>query len=275
MRASGGHHPLTLVLWQVIIGASLLFGLLTFKRIRLPLSRRHISFYAAAGFLGTALPNGFSYWVAPHLPAGIISIGLSMVPMMTFSLAVVCRQEPPDWRRFGGVLCGVTAVAVLVFPDTSLPDPSAVFWVVVLLFVALSYALQNVFVAHAMPGDESPITMLCGMSIAAAIMLTPVIGATGVPFALFETGSRSELALVGSSVVHIVCYATLIYLIRHAGAVFSSQVSILVTLAGVLWGIVIFGETHSIWAWGSLVLTVAGLAIVRPRTRGKLDHHTE
>ena len=39
----------------------------------------------------------------------------------------------------------------------------------------------------------------------------------------------------------------------------------LVTLFGVLWGIVIFGEQHSAWVWLSLATMMAAVALVTPR----------
>ncbi|MCZ6859704.1 MAG: EamA/RhaT family transporter, partial [Alphaproteobacteria bacterium] len=48
---------------------------------------------------------------------------------------------------------------------------------------------------------------------------------------------------------------------------FASQAAYAVTLAGVLWGMALFGERHSPWIWLSLALMLAGLALVTPRKR--------
>ena len=53
--------------------------------------------------------------------------------------------------------------------------------------------------------------------------------------------------------------------IRLAGPLFASQTGYVVTLAGVIWGIYLFGETHSAWVWGSVVVMMLGLALVTPR----------
>jgi drug/metabolite transporter (DMT)-like permease len=49
---------------------------------------------------------------------------------------------------------------------------------------------------------------------------------------------------------------------RLAGPVFFSQTGFLVTLWGVLWGWLLFGETHSVWIWGAMLSIFAGLALV-------------
>ena len=46
---------------------------------------------------------------------------------------------------------------------------------------------------------------------------------------------------------------------------FAAQTAYVVTLSGVLWGIVIFGEQHSPWIWGALAVMLIGLALVTPR----------
>ena len=44
----------------------------------------------------------------------------------------------------------------------------------------------------------------------------------------------------------------------RAGSVFSSQVGYLVTFFGVVWGIFILGESHSVFVWISLILCRIG-----------------
>jgi len=59
-----------------------------------------------------------------------------------------------------------------------------------------------------------------------------------------------------------------IFLIVHAGPVFASQTAYVVTISGVFWGVVIFGEHHSAWIWASLVAMMMALTLVTPRKSG-------
>jgi drug/metabolite transporter (DMT)-like permease len=38
-----------------------------------------------------------------------------------------------------------------------------------------------------------------------------------------------------------------------------------VTLTGIAWGVVLFGEHHSPWVWGAAILIFTGLALVNLR----------
>jgi drug/metabolite transporter (DMT)-like permease len=40
-----------------------------------------------------------------------------------------------------------------------------------------------------------------------------------------------------------------------------------VTISGVVWGIIIFSEQHSLWVWASIVVMMIGLVLVTPERR--------
>jgi drug/metabolite transporter (DMT)-like permease len=56
-----------------------------------------------------------------------------------------------------------------------------------------------------------------------------------------------------------------LYLVIYAGPVFASQTAYVVTLSGVLWGIMIFDDEHSLWVWLSLGVMMLALTLVTPR----------
>ena len=51
---------------------------------------------------------------------------------------------------------------------------------------------------------------------------------------------------------------------NKVGAVFAAQVSYFVTVAGVVWSMVILDEVHSKFIWMSLVCMILGMALVKP-----------
>jgi len=267
IAAAAGYHPMTLLFWQLVISVAVLLAWLAVKRIRLPISSRHLFFYVVAGFLGTSLPNSLAYFIAPNLPAGIISIVYALVPMMTFTLAVVFRCERFELSRFAGVFLGLTAILFLVIPDFNLPTSSNSFWIFLLVLVGFSYAAESIFVIFFMPEKDHPLTMLTGMTVTALIATTPIMLIADIPFSVQNFLGKAELALIFSSLIHVGCYASYLHLLRQTGAIFASQVAYIVTLSGVLWGIIIFAEAHNLWTWAALATAIAGLALVRQRTQ--------
>ena len=62
-----------------------------------------------------------------------------------------------------------------------------------------------------------------------------------------------------------IAYLMYLTIINLAGAVFASMSGYVVTLSGVLWGIVIFNESHSTLIWIALLLMLLGMGLVTPR----------
>lgn len=267
MATADGAHPVGITLWQGIFGGALLLAFTGLRRRRLPLDRRHLEFYAICGLLGTAVPSTLFFYAASHLSAGVLSITLGTVPVLTFLLAIPFALDRPSWSRMLGLLLGMASIVMIAAPESSLPAPDASFWVLVGVAAASCYALENTFIAMRRPADSDAFTVLCGMLTAAAMMLTPLVLTTGSFVPLAWPWAEIEWAIFGMAVINVLGYGTFVYLVTYAGPVFASQEAYVVTLAGVAWGILLFGEVHSAWVWGALVVMIAGLALIKPHDR--------
>ena len=74
-----------------------------------------------------------------------------------------------------------------------------------------------------------------------------------------------DYAFVISSFVHAVVYTSYIRLAGRAGPVFATQVAYLVTLFGMIWAVVLLGETYTPFIWLALVSMLFGIFLVQPR----------
>lgn len=264
VSVSTGYHPVPLTLWNTIISVIVLTPLLYLKKGRLPLDRRHVLFFLGCGLLGTAFPNSLSYEAYRHLPIGVISIVYASIPMTTLVVALLLRMERIDLRRLGGLALGGGAVALIAIPEASLPDPEQAIWVLVPVMVAISYAAENIYMAKARPEGCDALTVLTGLSWGALFLLIPTLLVTGEDF-LPKEASLVEGAVVANTGLHLLAYFGFIWLIGHAGPVFASQVGYVVTGMGVLFGMIFFGESHSLWVWAALALMLGGVSLVKPR----------
>ncbi len=109
--------------------------------------------------------------------------------------------------------------------------------------------------------------MTSGMFAVSALMMFPIVIATNSFVPLGWPLTLPQWAALGLGVNSAICYCLYLYLVNHAGPVFSSQTANVVTLSGVVWGIIIFGDKHSVWIWLSLATMMAGLALVTPREK--------
>jgi len=260
-----GAHPVGMALLQAVIGCLSLAPIALARRRPPPLTRRHVPVYVIAGTLGTALPSCVWFWVAPFLPSGLVAILMALVPMMTLGLALLLGVERFESKRTVGILCGIVAVALIVVPDTSLPERAMVWWVLIGLVVPLCYSTENVFLTLRRPADVESATLLCGMMWAATVLLLPVAWATD-GWAWFSwQEDRTGWLFLGLAAINVFAYLTFIEVIRMAGPVFASQQGYIVTITGVLTGMIFLDETHSGWVWVATAIMMAGLFLVTPR----------
>lgn len=265
IATSEGAHPFAVTYWQFVIGAAILLVIMAASGHRIPVRIRSIQLYATCGTLGLIIPTVLFFYAAPEISPGIIAITIGSVPVMTAISASTLRVERLSLRRIAGILFGMLSILLLILPNESLPNRDAVSWVLVTLLAALSLTGQNLVIALRKPESISPYALTCGMLLAAAIIMAPVVILTDTFETLPWPWSQTVWAVILRAVISVVAHGLLILLISHAGPVFASQNTYVMTIAGVIWGIIIFHEQHSTWIWISLLAMLIALMLVKPR----------
>ena len=262
---AGGAHPFGVAAWTSALAAGMLLVFCTVRRRPISLKRDVVWLYVVCGLLGVVVPAISFYYAAVRLPAGVLAITVTVGPILTFLFSAVCGLERFVSLRVLGVLFGVLAVALLVVPESSMPDSSTVPWVLLACVPGLCYALENMVLTLRLPDGASPFMITCGNYLVSSTILLCVVAATGSYVSPAWPWGAVEWSIAGMAVINAVGYAAFIYLISYAGPVFATQVAYLVSISGVAWGIVVFGEHHSIWVWLSLASILIGLTLIRPR----------
>lgn len=271
IAAGGGGHPLGIAYWQSLIAAAVMILVALARRCPLPLRRRHIVFYALCGILGTAIPNTVYYYAASRVSAGVLSITVATVPLMTFVAAVLFKIDKVVLKRVLGVLCGISAIVLLVQPEKGAAHPGAWIWTLAAVLGAVGYTAENMIIAIRQPGGLTAFHIAAGMFVAATVVMTPFMAVDGVFVKMAWPWGVVEWSIVGMAMVSVSAYGLFAHLIVRTGPVFASQTAYVVTLAGVFWGMAIFGERHSLWVWVALAVMLVGLGLVSPRKSGGSD----
>ena len=205
------------------------------------------------------------YYAASKIPAGVLAITVTLVPILTYAFATFLGLEKLAARRVLGILLGASAILFLVIPETSLPDRSAVIWILVACISSVCYAAENIVLAVRDLDGIGPIRMACGMSLIGTLLLGIVGLSTNNLFMISIPFNNLSWTILGLAVINVTAYTLFIYTISQSGPLFASQVGYLVTLSGIFWGIFLFGESNSIWVWASLSTMLVGLAFVTPK----------
>ena len=269
IATSTGHQPFGLMFWQLVI-CSLVLGPLSLPRGKgIVLRRDAITFYVVVALLGTLIPNYTFYLSVPHLQAGIMSIIISTVPMIAFVLALGLGMDRVTLGRVAGLGLGLTGVALIALPGGNLAGGSPG-WLLVALVGPLFYAAEATYVARFGTAGLDAVQAMFGASVVGMVLCLPMALGTGQFFNPFAAPfGAAEWALVASSSVHAVVYASYVWLAARAGSVFAAQCSYLVTGMGVFWAMLLLGERFSPVVWLALVVMLSGVALVQPRETAK------
>ena len=268
IAVTGGIPFFAYVFWQTV-GAGLvllLFAALLRRRPRL--SWPFVRAYFVIGFFTLAFPFVLLAFIAPKLPAGVISLGGTLSPTITYILALALAMDRFRWLRIGGIALGLAGVLLVVLPETSLPDSDMAGWVLLSLLVPVSYASGTISAARLAPAEGDSLTMGSGLLFASSIMVFPFMAGSGQWWFFSGPMSDSDWAQIGAILINAAFFYLLLEIVRRAGPVFFSTQNYVATLAGIGWGILILAESHSVYVWGALALLFAGLFLVTRRARG-------
>ena len=265
IAVSEGYRHFGLIFWQMAIGAVAL-GIVQIIR-RQPLRRDGpaLLVYLVIAFLGTILPNSAMYESIRHLPSGLISILLSLVPMFAFPIAMALGNERFAWSRFLGLILGLIGVLLIIGPEASLPERAAIIFVPLALVSSFFYGLEGNVVARWGTAGLSAVEVLYGASLVGAIVTLPLALATGQFINPLPPYGLPDAALLLSSLIHVAVYSAYVWMVGRAGPVFAVQVSYLVTGFGVFWAVLILNESYSGWVWAAMGVMFLGMFLVQPR----------
>lgn len=260
-----GGHPVGMALWQVVTSSTLMLVLLLLKGRR-PVFRADIArFGLICGSCGVAFPAIALFWSALYLPAGVVAIAFASMPLFTYLLSVLLRIEPAKKRRLFGVVLGLVAMGLLVLPESALPSPGLAPWVLLALLASVGMSIENTYAGGFRPPGVGSLELSFIRQGTAVLILLPLALVTNTGLPLFEPWGIAQFAATGNGLVSGIAFTLLLYVINTAGPVFASQTAYVITLAGVAWGMLLFGETHSVYIWSSLALTLLGISMVRPQ----------
>jgi drug/metabolite transporter (DMT)-like permease len=267
IAVSEGYRQFGLIFWQLAITAALVGGVALLTGRTLPLTRPALRCYLIIALVGTVLPNAASYQAAVYLPSGILSILLSLIPMLALPLALALGNDTFQWRRIAGLGLGLVGVLLIALPETSLPDRAMLAFLPLALIAPFFYAFEGNYVARWGTAGLDPVQVMAGASITGLVIALPLALLSGQWIDPRGPWERPDHALVLASVIHAGVYTGYVWIVGRAGAVFAAQVSYLVTGFGVIWAMVLLEERYSLWVWAAFGVMIVGLVLVQPRPR--------
>jgi len=245
------------------VGGSLILLIVCGTRNQFPsLSAKSLKFYFLTGAFNFSLPFCILSLVAPKVPAGVLSLGLMLIPLMIYALALALGMDRFFWVRLVGLLLGFGGVLLVLLPKASLPSPDLAGWVALGLVAPLCYALGAILMAWLQPPAAKSLPLGCGLLIASAVTMAPVLAVARSWWFFDGPFDIGHWAVIGAIVNTAAIYVLVFEIIKRAGPVFFSTSNYIATLVGVGLGMLFFGDSHSLWIWAALLLMFTGLFCV-------------
>lgn len=222
----------------------------------------HARAYLVLGTISFGLSYSVLALVAPKVPTGVLSLGATLTPILTYPAAALFKLDRFMLLRTLGLVCGLAAVALIVVPKTSLPSRDMVPWVLLGMVTPLLYVANAIIIALLRPPPSGALPLAGGTLCAGALFMLVIAAATGQWWWFEGPMGVGDWALAAAAGVMAALFYMMIEIIRLAGPVFFTTVNFMVPLAGIGWGILFFEESHSVWIWVALALMLAGVFLV-------------
>jgi drug/metabolite transporter (DMT)-like permease len=250
------------VLWQALGGALVLLIACGVRGEFPRVSLKYLRVYFVTGMFNVCLPIFVLSLVAAEVPSGILSLGLTLIPLMIYALALALGMDRFQWVRLVGILLGLAGVLLVLLPKASLPSPDMVGWVVLGLAAPLCYALGTILMARLDPLESKSLPLACGLLSASTATMLLVMLISGTWWFFNPQLGKGELAVVGAGVNQAALFVLMFEIIKRAGPVFFSTSNYIATVVGVVLGMLFFGDSYSWWILAAMGFMFIGLFCV-------------
>lgn len=257
-----GVPPFGSVFWQSGGAAAVLLSIAWLRGGRVPLTLNSLVYFFVVGFIGYALPSANMILVTGAIPAGLMAVVLTLNPVFTYLWLLALRIERLNARRAGGIALGLAGALVLILPRGTLPDPAALPWLLGAFAAPVLYAFGNAWAEKYRPTGMDSFALAGAMVGAASIGMGVAALATGSFHPIWQEASAVNFVIAGYAALTVVNFFLFFELIRLAGALAVAQVAYIMTLMGLGWGALLFGERPGPWVWLAVALVFAGVALV-------------
>ena len=225
---------------------------------------RHHRYYLMSATSGYLIPILAELKVIEHMPAGLLTLIVSMAPLATLLFAWMMKSDDINARRIAGMLLGGFAIFAILLPDAHLSQSIAWHWLLLAAVVPLGYAYYHNYIARYWPAGSDSFQLACGEAIYAAGLLT-LLSLFNWQWADLQSWNQGHTAILVMASIALFDIYIYFELIRMKGPIYCSHANYFMVISGVLWGMIIFAERPSPLMWISALLLIASLYLIGSR----------
>ena len=270
-----GIEPLVILSFALLAEIPI-FGVICLVRGRYPRLFRPTSliFYLVAGILGYMIPAVLELYSAPLIGAGLLTIVVSISPIITMIFAFLMKTDVLSRRKVMGIiLASIAMMPILLGENLSIPVPEmAMIGLIVACLVPLCYGIYHNVISKFWPSGEDGWQLASGEAVVGFCTIMPITfliyGFDPMP--IIETGLW--WVMIGYVVLSAISIYLYFYLIDKGGPIFVSLAGFISLIAGVGFGMVFFGETHPWWMLVVLSLMIFSIWLATSSDQDSPNH---
>jgi len=222
-----------------------------------------------AGATGYVLPSMLTVWSVTRLGAGLVAMTFTLVPVLTYGLALLFRLEAYRLIRVVGIASAFCGAVFMTIPNAGSASDAASAWVFIVLLIPVSLSVSGIYRSVAWPQGYSPAHLAAGMLFMSALMLGCLSWWNGEDYLIVLSGRDADWIVLLQMAAAFLSYVLVFKVQKDHGAVFQSLMGYVSTATGVLVGYLIYRESFSAMIWIAFGLLVLGMVLVNRKDNGE------
>lgn len=158
---------------------------------------------------------------------------------------------------------------MVIFTRFDIAEGAQNAWLLFALILPVLFAVEALVLAGKRPRRIETFAAVGLMMGLSALFLAPLAYATGSLMPLGPEFGRLEILVLLMGVVSASSLILAFRVIASAGAVFYSQSAYTMTIAGVVWGMLLLNEELSALTWVAFAVILLGMYLVEPKRSDK------
>lgn len=261
------YPPMTLVFSRLAIAVPILLVALLLTGGTLPRDRASWTLLMIVGALNCALPFALFFWGQQYLDSGYAAILNATTPLWGVVVAhMMTKDEKLTPARAIGVLVGLAGIFVMVGRDALGGLSDNVLAQLACLISTLFYSFAAIFGRRLSQAAMPPLTIATGQTIAAALLMMPLVLFVDRPWSLALPRVDATLAALVLGVFSTaLAYVLYFKLIDRAGASNAQLVAFIMPVLAVILGVAFLNEMLAGRQIGGAALIGLGLLMLDGR----------
>jgi drug/metabolite transporter (DMT)-like permease len=253
----------TLVAGRLTLAALAMWLVLRIRGVFMPRSQRMWRAYAVLGFMGMAVPYCLISWGEQYISSGLASLLQATTPIFTVILAhFLTDDEPITMTKSIGVIIGFVGVGVLMLPGLRQGLRANLLGQLAIVGSSLCYAGTAIYARSWLRG-QPPLVSASGQLTMGMVYMLPASLLIDRPLDLSPSLPALASWLVLTILGTVVAYVIYFTLIERSSATFTTMVTYIIPVNGLMLGALVLSESLDVTMLGSLALILLGVLLVR------------